>query len=234
MSKYGWYIDGEEQVRSTGDDVVELIQAAVKEFTAAEEIVAEERGDSEDELKHSINNFLGMMRVGEMKQLSASYLIDESDILEADEDFSGPLTGHDVCEMVNCKLNDEMGEGSACIKSDSQEFPTRVIGDPRAFAEAAMAWAKENISFDPPFICKGRNPIPMCLVNGQWIWGDKQHEDADVQAYIVYTTQPSPETGHEGWVWWALGRMGDANTLQDAMAQAEAKLAQIAAKEAGQ
>lgn len=46
MVKYGWYIDGEEQVRSTGDDFVGLIQDAVKEFTAAEEIVAEERGDS--------------------------------------------------------------------------------------------------------------------------------------------------------------------------------------------
>ncbi len=231
MSKYGWYIEGEEQVRGTGDDFVELIQDAVKEFTAAEEIVAEERGDSEDGLKHSINNFLGMMRVGEMEQLSASELIDASDILEADEDFSGPLTGHDVCEMVNCRLDDEMGEGSACIKSASQEFPTRVMGDSRTFAEAVMAWAEGNISFDPPLICRGRNPFPMCLVDGAWIWGDKKHEDADVQAYVVYTTQPSPETGHEGWVWWALGRMGDANTLQDAMAQAEAKLDQIAAKQ---
>lgn len=228
MSKYGWYLDGEEQVISTSDDFVELIQDAVEEFTAAEEIVAEERGDSDDELTHSINNFLGMMRVGEMEQLSASDLIDESDILEADDDFSGPLTGHDVCEMVTCRLD---GEGSACINSDSQEFPTRVIGDSRAFAEAVMAWAEENISFHPPFICRGRNPFPMGLVDGAWIWGDKQHEDADVSAYVVYTTEPIPETGHMGWVWWVLGRMGDANTLQDAMAQAEAKLAQIAAKE---
>ena len=159
MSKYGWYLDGEEQVRSTGDDVVELIQAAVKEFTAAEEIVAEERGDSEQQLLESIGTFISKMRVGEMEQLSAS-------------------------KPLECR--------------------------------------------------EGRNPIPMCLVNGAWIWGDKQHEDADVSAYVVYTTEPSPETGHMGWVWWALGRMGDANTLQDAMAQAEAKLAQIAAKEAGQ
>ncbi len=159
MSKYGWYLDGEEQVRSTGDDVVELIQAAVKGFTAAEEIVAEERGNSERQLLQSISDFIGKMRVGEMEQLSAS---------------------------------------------------------------------------DPATICKGRNPIPMCLINGQWIWGDKQHEDADVSACVVYTTEPSPETGHMGWVWWALGRMGDSNTLKYAMAQAEAKLDQIAAKEAGQ
>ena len=90
----------------------------------------------------------------------------------------------------------------------------------------------EQLSASKPPKCReGRNPIPMCLVNGAWIWGDKQHEDADISACVVYPTQPSPETGHMGWVWWVLGRMGDANTLKDAMAQAEAKLAQITAAE---
>jgi hypothetical protein len=46
-----------------------------------------------------------------------------------------------------------------------------------------------------------------------------------------HTTQPSPETGHEGWVWWAQGRMGEAASLKEAMSQAEAKLAQIDEKE---
>ena len=156
MDKYGWYLGGEDQVRGTGNDVAELIQHAVNEFTAAEEIVAEERGDSEQQLLESIGTFIGKMRVGEMEQLSAS-------------------------QPLECQ--------------------------------------------------EGRNPIPMCLVDGAWIWGDKQHENADVSAYVVYTTEPSPETGHIGWAWWALGRMGDANTLQDAMAQAKAKLAQITAAE---
>ena len=156
MNKYGWNLGGEDQVRGTGNDVAELIQHAVNEFTAAEEIVAEERGDSEQQLLESIGTFIGKMRVGEMEQLSAS---------------------------------------------------------------------------KPPKCREGRNPIPMCLVNGAWIWGDKQHEDADISACVVYTTQPSPETGHMGWVWWVLGRMGDANTLKDAMAQAEAKLDQIAEKQ---
>lgn len=230
MKKYGWYQDG-ECVQETSDDAYALINEAIAEFAAGEKLIAQNHGHSDDAVLENIADFVRKMRVGEMSTLCASDLIDESDILEADEDFSGPLTGHDVCEMVNCRLADEIDEGSACIKRNSKEFPTRVIGDSRAFAEAVMAWAKENISFDPPFICRGRNPIPMCLVDGKWIWGDKKHEDADVRAYVVYTTVPCPETGHEGWGWWAHGRMGEAATLMDAMAQAEAKLAQIAARD---
>ncbi len=234
MAKYGWYLDGEEQVRDTGDDVAEMIQDAVKEFTSSEEIIAEERGDSEDDLKQSISSFISKMRVGEMRELCADDLIDESDVIEADDDCSGPLTGNDICSMINSRILDELDEGSACVKKNSPKFPSRISGGSREFAAAVMQWARLSISFDPPTICRGTNPLPMCLVNGAWICGDKKHEDADISAYVVYTTQPCPETGHEGWGWWARGRMGEAASLKEAMSQAEAKLAQIAAKETAQ
>lgn len=233
MSKYGWYIDGEEQVRGTGDDFVELIQDAVKEFTAAEEIVAEERGDSEAQLLQSISDFIGKMRVGEMLTIEVDQLINEQDINEYGWEDSPPMGEVDCWELIDVRLWDIVSDGQASIIKDSAPFPV-ADKDGQVDAAAILEWARNNIVFDPPQYCDGRNPIPMCLVDGAWIWGDKKHEDADVQAYVVYTTEPSPETGHMGWVWWALGRMGDSNTLKYAMAQAEAKLDQIAAKEAGQ
>lgn len=36
-------------------------------------------------------------------------------------------------------------------------------------------------------------------------------------AIVVYALEPSPETGHEGWVWWSLGQMGESPSLVSAM-----------------
>jgi len=119
------------------------------------------------------------------------------------------------------------------VIADSAPFPTANEAG-KTDAAAVLEWARKNITFDPPNYCNGRNPFPFCLVDGKWIFGEKETENADIKAYVVYTTQPSPETGHEGWVWWAHGRMGDSETLQDAMSQAEEKLAQIAEKERGE
>lgn len=46
--------------------------------------------------------------------------------------------------------------------------------------------------------------------------------EAEPDALITYATEPSPETGHVGWCWWARGKMGDAATLEEAKAKAEA------------
>lgn len=53
--------------------------------------------------------------------------------------------------------------------------------------------------------------------DGKWHWPS----NADPQAVVTYASEPSPETGHVGWVWWALGRMGDAKTYEEARAAAE-------------
>lgn len=52
------------------------------------------------------------------------------------------------------------------------------------------------------------------------VWGPPTEAEPD--ALVIYTTEPSPETGHIGWCWWALGKMGDAKTLEEAKAKAEA------------
>jgi hypothetical protein len=66
------------------------------------------------------------------------------------------------------------------------------------------------------------------LREGEWSMGSSDPEpDADDEpaALIVYAAEPSPETGDEGWRWWALGSMGSATTLRDAMRAAEDVLA---------
>jgi hypothetical protein len=55
---------------------------------------------------------------------------------------------------------------------------------------------------------------------GEW----RQPSEVEAWAVISYTEEPSPETGHVGWVWWAQGRMGDAPTLAAARARALAAL----------
>ena len=230
MDKYGWYTDGDEIIGGTGDDVAELINEAIAEFAAGEALRAKNHGHSDEEVRQSVADFIRKMRVGEMRTIEVDQLIDEQDIVDFSCDDSPPMGETDLWELLDVRVSDVVADGHCDIIKDSEPFP--VAGkDGQIDAAAVIAWARKNIAFDPPYYCDGRNPLPMCLVNGAWIWGDKKHEDADVQACIVYTTEPSPETGHIGWAWWALGRMGDANTLQDAMAQAEAKLAQIAAAE---
>ena len=50
--------------------------------------------------------------------------------------------------------------------------------------------------------------VPTEYVEGRWIFPDA--DGPEPLAVVTYTQEPSPETGHVGWVWWALGRMGDA------------------------
>lgn len=57
-------------------------------------------------------------------------------------------------------------------------------------------------------------------------WGGKWHwpSNAEPQAIVSYASEPSPETGHIGWVWWALGKMGEAATYDAAKTAAEESL----------
>lgn len=64
--------------------------------------------------------------------------------------------------------------------------------------------------------------VPTEFVEGEWRWPTA--DGAEPAAVITYTTEPSPETGHVGWCWWALGQMGDALTYDAACRAAEAEL----------
>lgn len=59
------------------------------------------------------------------------------------------------------------------------------------------------------------------FVDGRWI---EPTDTSDPSAVVMHTTEPSPETGHVGWCWWALGAMGEASTYEEACAAAVAEL----------
>lgn len=63
--------------------------------------------------------------------------------------------------------------------------------------------------------------VPTEYVDGEWCWPT---DDSEPAAMITFTTAPSPETGHVGWGWWALGDMGDATTYDEARQKAESSL----------
>ena len=65
-----------------------------------------------------------------------------------------------------------------------------------------------------PMLCE----VPTEFVEGEWNWPT---DDSDPAAVVTYSEEPSPETGHVGWCWWALGWMGDAPTYEDAKRKAE-------------
>jgi hypothetical protein len=65
-------------------------------------------------------------------------------------------------------------------------------------------------------------PLPSEYVEGEWCYPTDESNPA---AVVTYSQHPSPETGSEGWVWWALGKVGDADSYDSAMAAAEAVIA---------
>ena len=64
--------------------------------------------------------------------------------------------------------------------------------------------------------------VPTEYVEGEWCWPAADGQEP--WAVITFASEPSPETGHVGWCWWALGDMGDATTYDEARQKAEASL----------
>ena len=64
------------------------------------------------------------------------------------------------------------------------------------------------------------NRLPCEFWGGRWHWPS----GANPLAVVTYATAPNPETGHVGWMWWALGAMGDAPTYEAACAAAVAEI----------
>ena len=64
--------------------------------------------------------------------------------------------------------------------------------------------------------------VPTEFFEGEWIF--PKAEGPEPWAVITYSDEPSSETGHVGWCWWALGKMGDAPTYEDACAEAVAEI----------
>lgn len=68
--------------------------------------------------------------------------------------------------------------------------------------------------------------------NGKW--NIPEVEGPEPLAIVTYTDEPSPETGHAGWCWWSLGKMGEAASYHEACAQAVAALPESVRRELGE
>lgn len=62
--------------------------------------------------------------------------------------------------------------------------------------------------------------LPTEYVCGEWIMAGQAEPDA----VVTYASDPSPETGHVGWCWWARGKMGESRDYVAARDAAEKAL----------
>ena len=62
---------------------------------------------------------------------------------------------------------------------------------------------------------------PTEYVEGEWVIAG----EAEPAAVVTFADTPSPETGHVGWQWWAMGEMGEAKSYEDARRKAETVIA---------
>ena len=64
--------------------------------------------------------------------------------------------------------------------------------------------------------------VPTEFYDGEWHF--PKADGPEPWAVITYTDEPSPETGHVGWCWWARGSMGDAPSYEAARDAAVAEI----------
>ncbi len=79
-------------------------------------------------------------------------------------------------------------------------------------------WHRFGLLDREPFLAE----VPTEYVGGEWCWPTV--DGAEPVAVITFASEPSTETGHAGWCWWALGDMGDARTYDEARRKAETSL----------
>jgi hypothetical protein len=56
--------------------------------------------------------------------------------------------------------------------------------------------------------------VPTEFFEGEWHFS--KPDGPEPWAVVTYAENPSPETGHVGWCWWAMGSMGEAPTYEAA------------------
>lgn len=200
---WGWYYEG-SSVQAESNDMWEVLFSGVK--TA-----------HEDERLHAL-------RVGPMCDLDVSELLDADDVISLAQD--GRLTPDEVVTLVSERTGERIEEGRAYIDGPEVKAAFRRIVQAHTNevdgAPGIVAWARENITLDPSTFCDGGNALPIEYVEGEWRYGCEDPEPPEAAACITFTANPSPETGHVGWCWWALGKMGEARTLKEAREMCEA------------
>lgn len=169
------------------------------------------------------------VRVGPMRELSVRELLDAGDIVAMSDD--GRLSADDLLEVVSERCGERIHDGRARMgdPSAAKRLLRRIIQRHGCAEDAAadvIEWAELFFELDPSSYCDGRNPLPIEYVRGGWVYGDLDAEPSEPPlAVIVYTTEPSPETGDVGWCWWVDGSMGSATTLAAAMTRCADEMA---------
>lgn len=80
----------------------------------------------------------------------------------------------------------------------------------------------------PAAACQCLRPAPTEFFEGDWyVAGAAAADGPEPWAIVTYASEPSPETGHVGWCWWALGKMGDSPSYEQARTAAQLELAEL-------
>ena len=199
--KFGWYYE-EGSVQGTDDNMWDILFAAVEQA-------------NEDDRLHALF-------VGPMKCLAVDELLDADDVISMARE--GRLTPDAICELVHERADERIYDGRAYLCDGAKPSFARVV---RAHtnevdaAEDVITWATRFIDFDFDVYCAGRRALPIEYVEGEWRHGCDDLEPREAAACITFEAETSPETGHAGWCWWALGKMGSARTLLEARERCE-------------
>lgn len=204
MTTFGWYYEG-GTVQDEDDDIWVLIERAVPEA-------------AEDDRMHAL-------RVGEMLDCSVANYLEVDDIVRMSDE--GRLTAENLADFMSEVHNEVVCGGYARLSgANAKTALDLIIQKHNSIQEAApdiLKWANEHIKLTPVRACRGDHPLPIEYGDGdgEWLFGGSEY---DTEAYIDYTATPTNDTGHTGWVWWALGKDGDAQSLEEAKRAVEKEL----------
>ena len=106
--------------------------------------------------------------------------------------------------------------GATLVRTTTGENPGRAL---RICSDCWRSgrWDEFGLVDRDPFLFE----VPTEYVEGEWRWPTDGSEPA---AVVTYAAEPSPETGDVGWCWWALGRMGEADSYEAACDAAVAEV----------
>lgn len=108
----------------------------------------------------------------------------------------------------------------AVVDSHIERFGEHRTVRLKGLGSAYWAYKGREICTTSAAACGRLRHAPTEYVDGRWVVPG----EAEPEAVVTYASEPSPETGHVGWMWWALGKMGDAASYEDARRIAEGHL----------
>lgn len=162
----------------------------------------------------------GRLWVGPLTPCAVADYLDEGDVADLRDCDDRSLRAWRVVETVSERHGETVADGGvSCDLPDNTDLSALTDAE-------VLAWASQHFSLDPDTYYALRPALPLAWREGEWVLGGDDHGDdhPDDAAVVTYASEPSPETGDVGWCWWALGRMGSAPTLREAMRAAEAEI----------